>query len=289
MAYTRNLNNRNLNFAGKYNSYQNSYSAGTNGLTGFQAWECYMLLKYGHADSYGLAGDSEYLIELPLYPEEVTESISATWSKQNILGRSSALAAYANTELKNVNFSLDLHRDFLTGSFSHTAKTLSDIGGNLANQAAGYQRQSDKGPFDTRTWYININKMLQMSCYPQYTTAGLMPPTTYFIFGQMILKGFVESYSTTWKKPIINTFYGWNSVTIQMSCYPDSIISASDMISGTGATSTQNTYNTLYPANKALNSNVMTRTFRKDDRERSNARTNSALYGGTPGGQVIDT
>ena len=61
------------------------------------------------------------------------------------------------------------------------------------------------------------------------------------------------------------------------------------MISGTGATSTQNTYNTLYPANKALNSNVMTRTFRKDDRERSNARTNSALYGGTPGGQVIDT
>ena len=99
MAYTRDLNNRNLNFAGKYNSYQNSYSAGTNGLTGFQAWECYMLLKYGHADSYGLAGDSEYLIELPLYPEEVTESISATWTKQNILGRSSALTAYASTDL----------------------------------------------------------------------------------------------------------------------------------------------------------------------------------------------
>ena len=69
-----------------------------------------------------------------------------------------------------------------------------------------------------------------------------------------------------------------------MSCYPDSIISASDMISGTGATSTQNTYNTLYPANKALNSNVMTRNF-----GRSNARTYSALQGGTPGGQVIDT
>lgn len=271
-----------LDFNKKYNSTNGKYSPGTNGLTGFKAWECYMLLKYGNPNSYGLGGSSEYIIELPLYPEEVTESISASWSTQKLLGRSSPIAAYANTDLKNVSFSLDLHRDLLTGSFSHTAETLKNVGASIRGQAAGNQKQSQKGPFDTRTWYININKLLQMSCYPQYTEAGLIPPTTYFIFGQMILKGFVESYSTSWKKPIINTFYAWNTVTIQMSCYPDTIISAFDMINGSGAQSTQNTYNTKYPAGSAINSDVMKRNW-----TRTNAR--SERGSDTPGGQILDT
>ena len=149
-------------------------------------------------------------------------------------------------------------------------------------QSAGLQSQSAKGPFDTRTWYTNANKMLQIACYPQYTSQGLIPPTTYFIFGQMILKGYVVSYSTTWKKPILNTFYGWNTVTINMDCYPDTIISAKDIIEGAGAASTQNTYNTLYPG-RSENSNVMGRfeTF-----QRSNAITNAANNGGSLGGQV---
>ena len=59
-----------------------------------------------------------------MYPDEVTESISANWQKQTVLGRSAALSAYANTDLKTVNFSLDLHRDLLTGSFTHTEDSL---------------------------------------------------------------------------------------------------------------------------------------------------------------------
>ncbi len=232
----------------------------------------------------GVGGEYEYLIELPLYPNEVTESISAQWATQTVLGRSSPLSAYAQTDLKGVSFSLDLHRDLITGSFSHTMQTLESSGGSKERQSAGLQKQSQKGPFDTRTWYTNANKMLQIACYPQYTSQGLIPPTTYFIFGQMILKGYVTSYSTTWKKPILNTFYGWNSVTIQMDCYPDSIISANDIITGAGAASTQNTYNTLYPG-KSENSNVM---GRYETRERSNARTNAAFSGGTLGGQVTD-
>lgn len=246
----------------------------SNGISGFRKWECYMLLKYGHNGTYGLASDKEYLIELPIYPNEVSESISANWGDQKVLGRSSKLSAYANTELKSVSFSLDLHRDFLTGSFSHDQNTLYNSGGYQSRQAAGLQVQSSRGPFDTRTWYININKMLQMSCYPQYTENGLIPPTTYFIFGQMILKGFVRSYQTSWKKPIINSFYGWNSVNIQMDCYPDTIIGANEMISGDGAASTQNTYNTKYPDSSVSRSDVMTRF-----RDRYNARTDRSLGG----------
>lgn len=249
--------------------------AGVNGLTGFNAWECYMLVKYG-SGKFGKGGKSEYLIELPLYPEDVTEQISANWQTQKVLGRSAAISAYANTELKSVSFSLDLHRDLLTGSFSHTKSTLKGVNGKQQWQAAGYQVQTAKGPFSTRSWYVNANKMLQISCYPQYTKNGLIPPTTYFIFGQMILKGFVRNYSTTWKKPIINNFYGWNSVQISMDCYPDTIISADNIMTNAGAASTQNTYNTVFPGKEAAASDVMRR---KETMNRNNLRTDKSLGG----------
>lgn len=248
---------------------------GTNYLSGFKSWECYMLIKYGKPNVWGVGGKYEYLLELPLYPDEVTESLSAEWSKQSILGRSSPLSAYAQTDLKSVSFGLTLHRDLITGSFSQSDNNL---------VSAGNQSQSPGGPFETRTWYVNANKMLQMSCYPQYTSNGLIPPTTYFIFGQMILKGYVTSYSTTWKKPILNTFYGWNTVNITMECYPDTIISADDIITNAGAASTQNTYNTKYPG-RAEASNVMGRS---ETTNRSNARTLAQSQYGTLGGQVID-
>ncbi len=268
----------------RYNTYFNTNkqesTPGTNGISGFKTWECYMLLKYGRPDTFNISGDYQYLIELPMYPEQVTESIGATWSTQSILGRSSPLSAYANTDLKSVNFSLELHRDFLTGSFSHNTETLEDIGGSVQyNQPAGYQVETPDGPFDTRTWYLSANKMLQMSCYPQYTDYGQIPPTTYFIFGQMILKGYVKSYSTTWQKPIINTFYAWNRVDITMDCYPDSIISARDLILNGSSSSTQNTYNTTFPNPTTENSNVMTRP---EMIRRQNFRNNSL------GGNVMD-
>ena len=265
-----------------YNRYTNSGpQPGYNGLSGFKTWECYMLIKYGKPGSFGVGGDYEYLIELPIYPEQVTESIAAGWSKQQILGRSSPLSAYANTDLKSVSFSMDLHRDLLTGSFSHNMSTLAAVpNASVAKQAAGLQVQSGPGPYATRSWYVNINKMLQAACYPQYTNNGQIPPTTYFIFGQMILKGYVSSYSTHWKKPIINTFYGNNTVDITMACYPDTVISARDIIGGSGSMSTQNTFNTEFPT-KVGSSNVMTNGI---TRNRGNERSDSQLGTG-----IMDT
>ena len=272
--------------------------AGSNGLSGFANWECYMLVKYGNNNNFNVSPDRQYLLELPLYPDQVTESITPEWVPQKVLGRSAPLSAYAGTSLKTVTFSLDLHRDLLTGSFSLNENDLKNINNkfkgnnqpathNDKTQIPGFQKQTDRGPFATRSWYVNANKMLQMACYPQYTERGLIPPTTYFIFGQMILKGYVTSYQTEWKKPILNTFYGWNSVSISMECYPDSIISADEIIEageGRGNSSTQNTYNTAFPNNVNMDTNVMAR---KETLSRSNARTiaeNST--GGTPGGQV---
>lgn len=264
-----------------------SYNSAYNGLTGVKEWECYMLIRFGNQYSFGASGDKEYLIQLPMYPEQVTESIGVKWATQEVLGRSSPISAYANTELKNVHFTLDFHRDLLTGSYSLTDNALKAIHQNDSNyakhQAAGDQKQAENGPFGTRTWYVNMNKMLQMACYPQYTDNGLIPPTTYFIFGQMILKGYILNYSTTWKLPIVNTFYSNNTVDINMDCYPDTIISAKDLISGKGAMSTQNTYNTAFPTKAASTSDVDARVY-NDQLKRSNLRTGDSL-----GGSPIDT
>lgn len=259
------------------------YNAGYNGLSGIRTWECYMLIKFGNQYNFGISEDKEYLVQLPVYPEQVTESIGVKWTTQEVLGRSSPISAYANTELKQVHFALEFHRDLLTGSYSLSeskAKDLGYKGGDVIDksQLAGYQKQSESGPFNTRSWYVNINKMLQMSCYPQYTNNGLIPPTTYFIFGQMILKGYVLNYSTTWKLPIINNFYSNNSVDIQMDCYPDTIISARDIIGGRGAMSTQNTYNTDFPNADTENSDVGARVY-NGQISRGNLRTGNSLGG----------
>lgn len=112
------------------------YIAGNNGLTGFKTWECYMIIKYGKPGVFGVGGDYEYLLELPLYPDEVTEAISASWEKQSVLGRSAPLSAFAGTDLKSVQFNLDLHRDLLTGSFSHSASTMASIGAPISRTSS---------------------------------------------------------------------------------------------------------------------------------------------------------
>lgn len=142
-------------------------SSSYNGLSGFKRWECYMVLKYGRTNTFGVTNRNpslEYLIEIPIYPESVSESLESRWDSQDVLGRSSSLAAYAGTSLKTVNFHLDLHRDLMTGSYSMVGNV-----GPENRQAAGLQTQTSLGPFQTRRWYVKINKMLQMSCYPQYT------------------------------------------------------------------------------------------------------------------------
>lgn len=271
------------NLTNDFNSFRSGYGAGYNGLSGLKTWECYMLIKFGNQYDFGIAKDKEYLVKLPVYPEQVTESIGVKWANQDILGRSSPISAYGSTELKNVHFTLEFHRDLLTGSYSLDESNAIRLGYKSGasedkSQLPGYQKEDDYGPFGTRTWYVNVNKMLQMACYPQYTDNGLIPPTTYFIFGQMILKGYVLNYSTTWKLPIINSFYSNNSVDINMDCYPDTIISAKDIIEGN--TSTQNTYNTKFPPSSTSSSDVDRRVY-NGNIKRGNLRTDSSL-GGTP-------
>lgn len=153
---------------------------------------CYVIVQYIGSSNY-------YRRELPIYPDEISDSLSASWSTQQIVGRSSPIAAYIGTDFRKVSFSMELHRELLAEKGNPTGKMESLI------------------------------RVIEKSVYPEYLSQGLTPPITTFRFGDFYARGYVESVSNTWKKPIINDMYMIASMSISMCCYPKSVISASNL------------------------------------------------------------
>ena len=113
---------------------------------GIKELECYCLLKFGNAKNFGVGKDREYLLELPMYPENVTEGLEARWSSQSILGSSRDISAFAGTSLKNTNFSLTLHRDMLTyGYWDDSGASDTNWSAFGANESYAIRNQSNPG------------------------------------------------------------------------------------------------------------------------------------------------
>lgn len=152
---------------------------------------CYYILQYSEG--------SYYNINLPVYPDEISDNFSASWSTQQIVGRSSPISAYTGTDFRRVSFSVDLHRELLSESGNPTGKM------------------------------ETLLRTLEKSVYPEYLSQGLMPPVATFRFGDFYARGYVESVSFTWKKPIINNQYMVAATSISMACYPKSVISSNKL------------------------------------------------------------
>ena len=67
-----------------------------------------------------------------------------------------------------------------------------------------------------------------------------------------------------------------------MECFPDNVISAHEII--TGSASTQNTFNTLFPVEKARSSTGYTQEYRSRPNLRSVNPNGTSL-----GGSIMDT
>lgn len=147
---------------------------------------CYVIVMFDTEQEYSY---------LPVYPDDIQDTLSASWSNAQIVGRSSPIAAYVGTNFRSVSFTLDLHRELLPG----------------------YQID-------------NIIKLLDKSVYPRYTSQGLIPPITIFRFGGFYAKGFVESVGRNWKKPINRVYnYTYTPISISMNCFPESVIDANEL------------------------------------------------------------
>lgn len=142
-------------------------------------------------------------VDLPCYPDELSDSVSSNWSDQSILGMSSPISSYTGTGYRSVSFSFTLHREMGDHFNSPSKKNNKNI--------------------------ENILRIIRGCVYPNYNTSGVKPTLTTFVFGNFRAHGIVRSISYTWKKPIINGNYQVADIQVQMDDIPDSIIGTSDL------------------------------------------------------------
>lgn len=156
------------------------------------------------------------IIRLPLYPDEISDSISASWQSQDILGRSSPVTSYMSTNYREVSFGFELHRELLFNCDNYL-KNVKNKGRNARNKNYTHIATTEE-----------ILSILRLACYPVYLKNGLMSPVVVFRFGEFFCKGFMESVSYTWKKPIIDNKYMLCDISIgPIHCYPKSILAGS--------------------------------------------------------------
>ena len=156
--------------------------------------ECSVTVYYANFEA-----DAE-VINLPCYPEEVSNSVEASWSEQTIIGRTGTINVFTGTSDITTSFSFDLHREMYPAHES--------LRGNYVDR---------------------IVRIIKAGCYPRYTAGSLQPPYVIWKFGDMTISGRLKSVSDTWKKPIIAGSYTVCTLSITMAGAAKGIVGAEDI------------------------------------------------------------
>ena len=108
-------------------------------------------------------------IPIVLSPNNVSESISASYDQQTAAGRSAPIISYSNTGARNLNFSMRVSIDMLP---------------------KGYGKDIDK--------YIDSLKSM---LYPDYTRPGgiIRPPHCKVVIGSIVLDGVCTSFNVSYQ------------------------------------------------------------------------------------------
>lgn len=128
----------------------------------------------------------EFLI-LPLFPEQITDTMQSTFGQTNALSRSAPVFSYSNSGPRSVQISLNLHRDMLDG-----------VNLNVSNMKIDNLNDD----------YVDtLIKKLQSIALPRYLAGSkaVVPPMVAVRFGdEIFIKGVVSGgVSVTYNKPII--------------------------------------------------------------------------------------
>lgn len=187
----------------------------------FEPDECSFRLYRGKSiDSSNLDLIDE--VELPCYAQEVSESVTANWGTQSILGRTGSLFAYTGTSDTSFSFSMDLHMEYYWQVKGFSMDITPD------NSVPPAEQEFNK-----------CITMLKASAYPSYSnfkdTSGEIislpkPTRVRFKFGTMIVDGKVDSVNVVWKMPIINKKYAVATASVNMSSASSTILGAGNII-----------------------------------------------------------
>lgn len=162
-------------------------------------------LKYfSTIDNYIYFYHLQKYIILPLYVDNLQDSMGATWNSETPLGRSAPIQSYSGSGPRTVQFNFDLHRDLMQqinmNNSSISKAIIDDV--NRNEIVPGLDSNEGKD-------YVSLMlKYLQTSVVPSYDAATKMvsPPLVAVRMGDDVyIKGVVKDISLTYKPPILRT------------------------------------------------------------------------------------
>lgn len=140
-------------------------------------------------DNYIYLFHTDEWVLLPQYPEQVNDTMSSRFSQTNALSRTAPVFSYSYSGPRQVQISLNLHRDML----------------NEVNVDASNMRVDSSSGMDLVETLI---KRLQAIALPRYDAANkeVVPPMVAVRLGnEVFVKGVVDgSVSVTYQKPIMD-------------------------------------------------------------------------------------
>lgn len=143
--------------ANKY--IENAVKKGSNAISSLSPISCYII---------DLLTDTT--LRFSLIPDELSETVSASWDTTDIRGRTAPFIGYSGNSARTVSYSLTLHAEYVPN----------------------------------RDILSMVNKLKSL-CYPRIEGAIITPPICYVRFGDMVkMRAIVENISVSWEKPIID-------------------------------------------------------------------------------------
>ena len=151
---------------------------------------------YKLIDNYIYIYQLQKYVIIPVYPEQIQDSLGSTFATENVLSRTAPIFSYSNSGPRSIQFSLNLHRDLMT-AFNYDNTTFIDE----VNQMLGND-------------YIDtLVRYLQAMALPSYQAVDLAassynsmvnPPLVACRFGnEVFIKGIVDGdVQVTYSGPI---------------------------------------------------------------------------------------
>ena len=147
-----------------------------------------------------LGDDGEYLV-IPTTPDSIQDTMQSTFAQQNALSRSAPVFTYSNSGPREIQITLDLHRDMMD-----------DVNIGVSNIVLE----------DGEDYIDTFIKKLQSIALPKYNLSNkfVEPPMVAIRFGdEIFIKGIVNgAVNVTYAKPILsNNKYA--QVTVAFTIY----------------------------------------------------------------------
>lgn len=147
-----------------------------------------------------ITGDGTY-VYLPQWPDQISDSIGSSFNETNALSRSAPVFSYQNSGPREMQISIQLHRDMMDEANAHIS--------NL--------------PIEDREDYVDaIIKALQAVALPNYhgESKEVEPPMVAVRFGnEIFIKGVVKGGITVeYQKPLLtNNKYAIVNISFKVS------------------------------------------------------------------------